>query len=101
MSAADDALDVVVVGAGFAGLYALHKFRQQGYSFSDELQQEWTWTQKYAAQPEILAYLNWAADKLDLRRDIMFSTRVSSAVLDETTLRWSVTTGRPSRLGSS
>jgi cation diffusion facilitator CzcD-associated flavoprotein CzcO len=126
MSAGDDALDVVVVGAGFAGLYALHRFRQQGlsvrvfesapdvggtwyfnrypgarcdvesvdysYSFSDELQQEWTWTEKYAAQPEILAYLNWVADKLDLRRDITFSTRVTSAVLDETTLRWSVTT---------
>ena len=82
-------VDVVVVGAGFAGLYALHKFRSQGlsarvfeaapdvggtwyfnrypgarcdvesvdycYSFSDELQQEWTWTEKYATQPEILA----------------------------------------------
>jgi len=126
MSAGGDALDVVVVGAGFAGLYALHKFRQQGlsvrvfesapdvggtwyfnrypgarcdvesvdysYSFSDQLQQEWTWTEKYAAQPEILAYLNWVADKLDLRRDITFDTRVTSAVLDETTLRWTVTT---------
>jgi cation diffusion facilitator CzcD-associated flavoprotein CzcO len=126
MSPGDDALDVVVVGAGFAGLYALHKFRQRGlsviafeaapdvggtwyfnrypgarcdvesvdysYSFSDELQQQWTWTEKYAAQPEILAYLNWVTDKLDLRRDITFNTRVASAVLDETTLRWSVTT---------
>ncbi len=125
MTAADE-LDVVVVGAGFAGLYALHKFRDQGlsvrvfeaapevggtwyfnrypgarcdvesvdysYSFSDELQQEWTWTEKYATQPEILAYLNWVADTLDLRRDITFDTRVTSAVLDENTLRWSVTT---------
>jgi cation diffusion facilitator CzcD-associated flavoprotein CzcO len=126
VTAADDALDVVVVGAGFAGLYALHRLGSQGlsvrvfeaapdlggtwyfnrypgarcdvesvdysYSFSDELQQEWTWTEKYAAQPEILEYLNWVADKLDLRRGITFSTRVTSAVLDETTLRWSVTT---------
>ncbi|MCX2934021.1 NAD(P)/FAD-dependent oxidoreductase [Mycobacterium sp. CVI_P3] len=126
MGAGDDALDVVVVGAGFAGLYALHRFRQQGlsvrvfeaapevggtwyfnrypgarcdvesvdysYSFSDELQQEWTWTEKYAAQSEILAYVNWVADKLDLRRDITFDTRVTSAVLDEATVRWSVTT---------
>ena len=53
------------------------------YSFSDELQQEWNWTEKYATQPEILGYLNWVADKLDLRRDITFSTRVTSAVLDE------------------
>ncbi|APE15005.1 flavin-containing monooxygenase [Mycolicibacterium pallens] len=119
-------VDVVVVGAGFAGLYALHKFRNQGlsvrvfeaapevggtwyfnrypgarcdvesvdysYSFSDELQQEWTWTEKYATQTEILAYLNWVTDKLDLRSDITFNTRVTSAVLDEATLRWTVTT---------
>ncbi|MBN3512506.1 flavin-containing monooxygenase [Mycolicibacterium nivoides] len=119
-------VDVVVVGAGFGGLYALHKFRSQGlsvrvfesapevggtwyfnrypgarcdvesvdycYSFSDELQQEWTWTEKYATQSEILEYINWVADKLDLRRDITFETRVSSAVLDEQTLRWTVTT---------
>jgi cation diffusion facilitator CzcD-associated flavoprotein CzcO len=119
-------LDVVVVGAGFAGLYALHKLHAQGlsvrvleaapdlggtwyhnrypgarcdvesvdycYSFSDELQQEWNWTEKYATQAEILRYLNWVADKLDLRRDIAFNTRVVSAVLDETTLRWTVST---------
>src|SRR3954468_9384898 len=112
MSARDEALDGVVVGAGFAGLYALHRFRQQGLSvrvfeaapevggtwyfnrypgarcdvesvdysssFSDELQQEWTWTEKYATQPEILAYLNWVTDKLDLRRGITFNTRVTS-----------------------
>jgi cation diffusion facilitator CzcD-associated flavoprotein CzcO len=126
MSAAHEAFDVVVVGAGFAGLYALHKLRQQGlsarvleaapelggtwffnrypgarcdvesvdysYSFSEELQQEWTWTEKYATQSEILTYLNWVADKLDLRRDIDFNTRVASAVLDEGGLRWTVTT---------
>jgi cation diffusion facilitator CzcD-associated flavoprotein CzcO len=119
-------LDVIVVGAGFAGLYALHKLRSQGlsvrvleaapelggtwyynrypgarcdvesvdycYSFSDELQQEWNWTEKYATQAEILSYLNWVADKLGLRRDIALNTRVVSAVLDETTLRWTVTT---------
>ena len=99
-----------MVGAGFAGLYALHKLRSQGltvrvleaapelggtwyynrypgarcdvesvdycYSFSDELQQQWNWTEKYATQAEILRYLNWVADKLDLRRDIAFNTRV-------------------------
>ncbi|MBV8785862.1 MAG: NAD(P)/FAD-dependent oxidoreductase [Mycobacterium sp.] len=122
----NESLDVVVVGAGFAGLYALHKLRAQGlsvrvleaapelggtwyynrypgarcdvesvdycYSFSDELQQEWSWTEKYATQSEILRYLNWVADKLDLRRDILFNTRVVSAVLDEVTLRWTIAT---------
>ena len=119
-------LDVVVVGAGFAGLYALHKLRGKGlsvrvieaapelggtwyynrypgarcdvesvdycYSFSDDLEQEWNWSEKYATQAEILRYLNWVADRLDLRRDITLHTRVVSAVLDESTLHWTVTT---------
>jgi cation diffusion facilitator CzcD-associated flavoprotein CzcO len=122
-------VDVVVVGAGFAGLYALHKLRIQGlsvrlieaapelggtwyynrypgarcdvesvdycYSFSDELQQDWTWTEKYATQAEILRYLNWVADRLDLRRDITFNTRAVSAVLDSSMLHWTVTTDGP------
>ncbi|MGW0050630.1 flavin-containing monooxygenase [Nocardia cyriacigeorgica] len=119
-------VDVVVVGAGIAGLYALHKFRSQGltvrvfeaadgvggvwywnrypgarcdvesvdysYSFDDALQQEWNWSEKYATQPEILAYLNHVADRFDLRRDIEFGARVTDAVLDESTLRWEVRT---------
>jgi cyclohexanone monooxygenase len=123
-----NSVDVVVVGAGFAGLYALHKLRSDGlsvrvfeaapdvggtwyynrypgarcdvesvdysYSFSEEIEQEWTWTEKYATQAEILRYINWVADKLDLRRDITFSTRVDSAVLDEESLRWTVNTDR-------
>jgi len=125
-SATESNVDVIVVGAGFGGLYALHKFREQGlsvrvfeaapevggtwyfnrypgarcdvesldycYSFSPELQQEWTWTEKYATQSEILDYIKWVADKLDLRSGITFNTRVVSAVLDEDTLRWTVTT---------
>lgn len=117
---------MVVVGAGFAGLYALHKLRSNGlrvrvfeagpdvggtwyfnrypgarcdvesvdycYSFSDALQREWDWSEKYATQPEILAYINWVADRLDLRRDITLNARVNSAVLDEVQLRWTVTT---------
>ncbi|SOX53883.1 NAD(P)/FAD-dependent oxidoreductase [Mycobacterium ahvazicum] len=119
-------IDVVVVGAGFAGLYALHKLRSNGltvkvfeagpdvggtwyfnrypgarcdvesvdycYSFSDELQQEWDWSEKYATQAEILRYINWVADRLDLRRDIVFNTRVTAAVFDEESQRWAVTT---------
>jgi cyclohexanone monooxygenase len=111
MSAPD--FDVVVVGAGFAGVYALYKLRQDGlkvqgfesgesvggvwyhnrypgarcdvesvdysYSFSDELQQDWEWSEKFAAQPEILAYLNHVADRFELRPLIRFSTKVVSA----------------------
>ncbi len=125
-------VDVVVVGAGFAGLYALHKLRSNGltlrvveagpdvggtwyfnrypgarcdvesvdycYSFSDELQQEWDWTEKYATQAEILAYINWVADRLDLRRDITLNARVTSAVLDEHSLRWTVATDTGERV---
>ncbi|MBB2993719.1 cyclohexanone monooxygenase [Mycolicibacterium iranicum] len=126
MSGSADHVDIVVVGAGFGGLYALHKFRQQGwsvrvfeaapevggtwyfnrypgarcdvesldycYSFSDELQQEWTWTEKYATQSEILEYIKWVADTLNLRSGVTFNTRVISAVFDEDALRWVVTT---------
>src|SRR6195256_1754744 len=118
--------DVVVVGAGFAGMYMLHRRRKQGfsvrvyeqggdvggtwywnrypgarcdvesmqysYSFSEELQQEWDWSEPYAPQPEILNYANHVADRFDLRRDIQFSTRVESAVFDENANQWSVTT---------
>lgn len=62
------------------------------YSFSDELQQDWTWTEKYATQAEILRYINHVADRFDLRRDIRLNTRVVSAVLDEQQLRWTITT---------
>jgi cation diffusion facilitator CzcD-associated flavoprotein CzcO len=119
-------VDAVVVGAGFAGLYALHKLRSQGlsvrvfeaapeiggtwyynrypgarcdvesvdycYSFSPELEQQWNWSEKYATQGEILRYMNWVVDKLDLRNGITFNTRVTSAVLDEDSLLWTVTT---------
>jgi cyclohexanone monooxygenase len=118
--------DVVVVGAGFAGMYMLHKLRglgltarvyeqgsavggtwywnrypgarcdvesmQYSYSFSDELQQEWDWSERYAPQPEILKYANHVADRFNLRSDIQFDTRVISAEFDESTNCWSVTT---------
>ena len=121
-------LDAVVVGAGFAGLYMLHRLRGLGftarifeagkgvggtwywnrypgarcdvesmdysYSFSDELQQEWRWTERYSSQPEILKYINHVADRFDLRRDITLETRVNSAVFDEATNRWTVRTDR-------
>src|SRR6266849_6089575 len=127
-------LDAVIVGAGFAGLYSLHRLRGLGltarvyeagkgvggtwywnrypgarcdvesmdysYSFSDELQQEWKWTERYAAQPEILRYINHVADRFDLRRDIQLETRVTAAVFDEATNRWAVETDRGDRVSA-
>src|SRR5262245_33823943 len=65
---------------------------EYSYQFSDELQQEWEWTERYASQPEILRYLNHVADRFDLRRDITLDTRVVSAVFDESLDRWHVRT---------
>ena len=65
---------------------------QYSYSFSPELDQEWTWTEKYAPQPEILAYANHVADRFDLRRDIRFETRVVAATFDEKRALWLVET---------
>ncbi|MCW2785392.1 MAG: cyclohexanone monooxygenase [Marmoricola sp.] len=121
-----DCLDVLVVGAGFSGLYALHRLRELGrsahvieadsdvggvwyrnrypgarcdiesvdycYSFSDEIVQSWTWSERYPSQPEILRYINFVAERLDLRTDITFNTRVSSLIFDETSHRWTATT---------
>ena len=55
---------------------------EYSYSFSDDLQQEWHWPERYGTQPEILRYINHVADRFDLRRDIEFNTRVKEAVFD-------------------
>src|SRR5499433_379027 len=127
MTTQQTAFDAVVVGAGFAGLYMLHRLRGLGlsarvyeaggdvggtwywnrypgarcdsesvyYSFSEQLSeailQEWTWSERYAAQPEILRYLHHVADTLDLRRDIQCNTRVRAAAYDEARNRWAIT----------
>src|SRR5947209_7692830 len=67
---------------------------EYSYSFSEELNREWQWSERYAAQPEILRYLNYVADRFDLRRDIDFETRVTSAVFDESANRWTIQTDR-------
>ncbi len=119
--------DAVIIGAGFGGLYMLHRLRGQGmdvrvfeagtdvggtwywnrypgarcdvesmeysYQFDEELQQEWEWTERYAAQPEILAYIRHVADRFQLRDDIQFETRVEAAAWDEESGTWTVTTG--------
>ena len=116
--------DAVVLGAGFSGLYMLHRLREAGfsarvyeaaedvggvwywnrypgarcdvqsiyynYSFSEELFNEWTWSSKFPEQPEILRYLNFVADKFDLRKDIQFITRITSAHYDEINNNWKI-----------
>ena len=67
---------------------------QYSFSFSKELQQEWSWSERFAGQPEILAYANHVADRFDLRRDIRFDTRVTAATFDETARRWRIETDR-------
>ncbi len=63
---------------------------QYSYQFSEELQQEWEWRERYASQPEILRYINHVAERFDLRRDVVFNTRILSAVYDEEASRWVV-----------
>ncbi len=116
--------DVVVVGAGFAGLYAVYAARRLGhsvigfeagadvggtwywnrypgarcdvesidysYSFDRDLQRDWRWSERYATQPEILAYANHVADRFRLRKHFRFNDRVVSATFDEATASWAV-----------
>ena len=70
-----------------------------GYSFSDELLQEWEWSEHFAAQPETLRYCNFVADKLELRRDIEFNCRIKAVAWDEAANEWQIesTDGRTAR----
>ena len=61
-----------------------------GYSWSEELLQEWDWKEHYSGQPDNEKYLNYVADKFDLRRDIQFNAHVTSAVSDEQANRWDI-----------
>lgn len=67
---------------------------QYAYSFSEELSREWEWTERYAAQPEILRYIEHVADRFGLRDAISFGSRVTEAAYDSTTRLWAVTTSR-------
>jgi len=126
--AAPRRVDMIVVGAGFGGMYAVYKFREMGlsvqgfeaggdvggvwywnrypgarvdlpsidysYSFSREIEQEWTWSEYFAAQPELMAYIDFVAKRLDLRRHFQFDTRVTRAAWDGARALWQVTTDR-------
>lgn len=117
-------LDLLIVGAGFAGLYMLYKARQLGlnalvleaadgvggtwyhnrypgarvdiqsmeysFSFSEELQQEWKWTERYSPQAELLRYANHVADRFGLRDGILLNTRMEAAAWDEASHTWQV-----------
>ncbi len=120
--------DAVIVGAGFGGMYQLHRLRglgmtakvvdvakgvggtwywnrypgarcdvesmQYSFGFSDEIQQEWKWPELFSAQPDILKYANFVADKLNLWPDMLFETRVEGAKFDEAANQWTVRTNR-------
>ncbi len=126
--------DVVVVGAGFSGIYGLHSLRERGFrvrlieaasgvggtwywnrypgarcdvettdyqfGFDERIVQGWTWSQRYAPQAEILTYLNYVTDLLDLRRDMQFDTRVESATFDEDATRWELVTDTGERIAA-
>ena len=119
-------LDVVIVGAGFSGLYLMHRclkanrtavVLEQGsdvggtwywnrypgarcdaeslaysFSFSSELEQEWTWSERYAPQPEILDYARHVAERFGIRPHIRLNTRVTGAVWNGDDSLWTVTT---------
>ena len=94
---------VYEAGSGVGGTWFWNRYpgarcdvesMQYSYSFSSELEQEWQWTERYASQPEILRYINHAADRFELRRDLQLNTRVVSAVFDPPTSRWTVFTDK-------
>ena len=68
------------------------------YTFSQEMLRDWQWTERYPGHEEIRRYLNTVADKFDLKRDIRFKTRVTSAHYDDKANRWTVTTQQGERL---
>jgi acetone monooxygenase len=125
-------LDALVIGAGIAGLYQLHRLREMGlkvrafdsasgvggtwywnrypgarfdsqaevyqYWFSEELYKAWKPSERFPAQPETEQWLNFVADRLDLKKDIRFDTRIASAHYREDAGRWTVTTEAGERI---
>jgi cation diffusion facilitator CzcD-associated flavoprotein CzcO len=126
MTKSTERFDAIIIGAGFSGVYMLHKLKKLGlrcrlleagdgvggawywnrypgarcdsesyfycYFFSDEILQEWTWSEKFPGQPEIEKYLNYVTDKLGLRGDMKFNSKVKAATYDEKANSWTVET---------
>ncbi|CAF4832037.1 unnamed protein product [Rotaria sp. Silwood1] len=98
---------IIEAGDGIGGTWYWNRYpgarcdiesMQYSYSFSEELQQEWKWSELFASQPEILRYLTYVADKFDLHKDIQLDTRVNAAFFDETHSHWEIQTDRGDRL---
>lgn len=88
---------LVEAGSGLGGTWFWNKYPgarvdieslEYSYGFSNEIQQDWKWKERFSAQPDVEAYLNFVADKLDLRRNMQFDTRIVSARYDEALKRW-------------
>ena len=124
----DKCLDTLIVGAGFAGMYILHKQMSEGfkveifeqaddvggtwywnkypgarcdiesmdysYSFSEDLQQEWNWKEKYGTQPELLEYAKFVCKKFGLRKNINFNTKIIKSKFSKEKQKWIVTTDK-------
>lgn len=124
--------DAVIIGTGVAGLYQLHRLREQGlnvravdtassvggtwywnrypgarfdseayiyqYFFSEALYNDWSWSERFPGQPEIERWMNFVADRLDLRKDIQFNTTVKSAHYNEATNRWLLETDKGEKI---
>ncbi|MCY3755898.1 MAG: NAD(P)/FAD-dependent oxidoreductase, partial [Alphaproteobacteria bacterium] len=63
---------------------------EYSYSFSEDLQQDWRWPERYGTQPAILSYVNHVADRFDLRRDVELNTRIRSARFDSEAGLWTL-----------
>jgi cation diffusion facilitator CzcD-associated flavoprotein CzcO len=127
VKSAPQVFDAIIIGAGFSGLYQLHKLRDElglnvrvlekgsgvggtwfwnrypgarcdsesyyyCYSFNKKIEQEWTWSERYPEHTEIRKYLNFVADRLNLKRDIQLDTEVASATFDDVSNTWAVKT---------
>lgn len=127
VQSAPQVFDAIIIGAGFSGLYQLHKLRDElglnvrvlekgsgiggtwfwnrypgarcdsesyyyCYSFNKKIEQEWSWSERYPEHTEIRKYLNFVADRLDLKRDIQLDTEVESASFDDASNTWAVKT---------
>ena len=73
---------------------------QYSYSFSSELEQSWAWTERYAAQPEILRYIRHVAERFDLRRDIQFNSPIRAARFDAARDLWTLETAAGATLSA-
>jgi cyclohexanone monooxygenase len=94
---------VFEAGSGVGGTWFWNRYpgarcdvesMEYSYSFSNDLQQEWKWPERYGTQPEILRYINHVAERFDLLRDVQLNTRIVSAVFDEQANRWTLTTDK-------